>query len=163
MADEKMHYVVVTGIVVKDGKYLITKRSENEKTFPGMWTVPGGKLEFKDYKDKPKDTDSHWYNILESLLRREIKEETGLDIQNIRYLTSLCFVRPDDIPVVVISLFADHREGEVMLNEESVDHAWVSLEEAKNYELIEGIYEELEMLNRVLNGENAGEWTKKSD
>lgn len=136
MIDEKAHYVVVTGIVVKDRKFLITKRSENEKAFPGLWTVPGGKLEVKDYRDEPKDTGSHWYNIFESLLRREIKEETSLDIKNIRYLTSLCFIRPDNIPVVVISLFADYHSGEVKLNKESTDYAWVSLEEAKNYELI---------------------------
>ena len=158
--EDKLHYVVVTGIVVKDGKFLITKRSPNEKAFPNLWTVPGGKLELSDYKDKPKDTNSHWYNILENLLRREIKEETGLDVKNLKYLTSLTFIRPDNIPVVVISLFADHDGGEVKLNDESVDHAWVSLEEAKNYELIEGIYEELEMLDKVLKGEEAREWGK---
>lgn len=35
------HYVVVTGILVKDGKFLITKRADWEKAFPGKWTVPG--------------------------------------------------------------------------------------------------------------------------
>ena len=107
---------------------------------------------------RPKDTSSHWYNVLEDLLRREVMEETGLEIKNIRYLTSLTFVRPDGIPVVVVSLYADHAGGDVVLNEESVDHAWVTLEEAKKYDLIEGIYEELEMLDRVLKGEAADEW-----
>ncbi len=160
MDENKAHYVVVTGIVVKDGKFLITKRSPNEKAFPNLWTVPGGKLELKDYKGRPKDTNSQWYNIFEDLLRREVKEETGLDIKEIRYLTSLTFIRPDGIPTVVISLFADHHGGEVKLNEESVDYAWVTLEEAKNYELIEGIYEELEMLDRLLKGRSIGEWNK---
>ena len=45
---EKAHYVVATGIIVKDGKFLIAKRSEKEKRWPGRWTVPGGKLEKKD-------------------------------------------------------------------------------------------------------------------
>ena len=31
-------------IIVKDGKYLIAKRADYEKAFPGLWTVPGGKL-----------------------------------------------------------------------------------------------------------------------
>ncbi len=95
------------------------------------------------------------------MLRREVREETGLEIKNIRYLTSLCFIRPDNVPAVIISLFADHHEGEVKLNEESVDHAWVSLEEAKEYKLISGIYEELEMLDKVLKGEEVGEWKKE--
>lgn len=160
MKEKNAHYVAVTGIIVKDGKFLLTKRSPKEKAFPNMWTVPGGKLEINDYAKKQKNTSFHWYNVLEDLLRREVKEETGLDIKNIRYLTSLTFVRPDGIPVVVISLFADQYDGEVILNEESVDHAWVTLEEAKDYDLIEGIYEELGMLDKILKGEEAGEWKK---
>jgi len=158
--DNKAHYVVVTGIVVKDGKYLITKRSDNEKAFPGKWTVPGGKLEMDDYTSREKDTSVHWYNVFEHLLRREVKEETDLDIKNIKYLTSLTFLRGDGIPTIIISLYADHHEGDVKLNEESVDHKWVTLEESKQYDLIEGIYEELEMLDRSLKGEKIGEWEK---
>lgn len=161
MNEKNAHYVAVTGIIVKDGKFLLTKRSPKEKAFPNMWTVPGGKLEINDYAKKQKDTSDAWYNILENLLRREVKEETGLDIKNIRYLTSLTFVRPDGIPVVIISLFADHHDGEVILNEESVNHAWVTLEEAKSYDLIDGIYDELVMLDGVFKGEQQpGEWKK---
>lgn len=162
MNENKAHYVVATGIIIKDEKYLITKRAEWEKAFPGKWTVPGGKLEVKDYikKEKDTDTDSHWYNILENLLKREVKEETGLIIKNIKYLTSMTFIRPDNIPVLVVSLYADYDSGDVKLSKDMADYAWVSLEEAKNYDLIEGIYGELEMLDKILKGEEAGEWLK---
>jgi len=40
------------------------------------------------------------------------------------------------------------------------EYAWVSLNESKNYELIEGIYEELEMAEKTLRGEERGEWKK---
>jgi len=161
MDENKAHYVSATGIVIKDRKYLITKRAGNLKTFPNMWTVPGGKLELNDYINLKKDTSQHWYNILENLLRREIKEEVGIEVKNIKYLTSMTFVRPDGIPTLIIGLFADHHNGDVKLNEELIDYAWVSLEEAKNYSLIEGIYEELEMLDKYLKGENIGEWGKQ--
>ncbi len=36
MDDRKAHYVVVTAIVIKDGRYLIAKRSLEEKAFPGL-------------------------------------------------------------------------------------------------------------------------------
>ena len=160
MKKENAHYVAVTGIVIKDGKFLLTKRSPTEKAYPGMWTVPGGKLHLNDYISKPKDTSDAWYNVLEDLLRREIKEETGLDIKNIRYLTSLTFMRPDGVPVVVVSLYADHASGDVVLNEESSDYAWVNLKEAKKYDFIEGIYDELVMLDKVFKGENVSEWKK---
>lgn len=150
---EKAHYIVVTGIIIKDNKYLITKRSEKEKAFPNQWTVPGGKLEMKDYTKRPKDTSAHWYNIFEDLLKREVKEEVNLNIKNIKYLTSLSYIRDDGIPTIIISLFADYESGEVKLESSLTEYKWVTLQEAKNYDLIEGIYEELEMLDRILNGE----------
>lgn len=157
---QKAHYVVVTGIIIKDGKYLITKRAPTEKAFPNQWTVPGGKLELNDYVNRPKDTSAHWYNIFEAILHREVMEETGLKVKNLKYLTSLSYIRPDNIPTIIVSLFADHAGGEVKLCPALTEYAWVTLEEAKNYELIEGIYEELEMLDRHLNGESIGVWKK---
>ena len=157
----KAHYIVVTGIIIKDGKYLITKRASFEKAFPNQWTVPGGKLEFSDYSKRPKDTAHHWYNIFEDLLRREVIEETDLQIKNIRYLTSMCYIRPDGIPTIIVSLFADYYSGEVKLCNALTESAWVSLEESKKYELIEGIYEELEMLDKLLKGKNISEWSSK--
>lgn len=159
MDNDKAHYIVATGIIIKDGKFLIAKRADYEKAFPGLWTVPGGKLEQKDYKDRKQDTDAgQWYNVVESLLRREVKEEVGLEIDKIKYLTSLTFIRPDGIPSFVLSMFADYKDGEVILGEGLTDYKWVTLEEAKNYKLIPGIYEELEMLDKLLKGEDVGDW-----
>ena len=145
----KSHNVAVTGIIVKNGKYLIAKRSPDEKAFPNKWCVPGGKLEMKDYIDRPKDTNFAWHNVCEHVLIREIKEEVNLEIKNIRYLTNLTFVRPDGIPTLVISLFADHHKGEVELCKDLTCHAWVNLEEAEKYDLIEGIYDQIAMVDKL--------------
>ena len=154
-----MHYVVVTGILVnKENKFLITKRAEWEKAFPGKWTVPGGKLEVLDYALREKDTSEHWYNVLEDLLKKEIKEEVGLEIKNINYVTSLVYLREDKIPCLIISLYAEPVSENISLCNALTDFRWVSLEEAKQYELIEGIYEELEILDKKPHtGENL-EW-----
>ncbi|VVB78666.1 Nucleoside triphosphatase NudI [uncultured archaeon] len=162
MQDNK-HHIAVTGIIIKDGKYLITKRALHKKNFPGKWTVPGGNLETRDYLDRKKDTSVHWYNVLEEVLRREIFEEVGLKIQDIGYITSMTFIKPDNSPMLIISLFANYSSGEVKLNEESCDSRWVSLEEAKNYDLIEGIYEEIEMLDKMFTQKaGIGEWKMNS-
>lgn len=154
------HYVVVTGILVKEGKYLITKRAEWEKAFPGKWTVPGGKLEVLEYALKPKDTSHHWYNVLESSLKREIKEEVNLEIEDIGYATSMVYVRDDGIPTLIISLYAKPCAGEIKLCPALSEYKWVSLEEAKSYELIEGIYEEMEILDNLLSKGQKKEWGK---
>ena len=160
MENKYLHEVVMTAIIIKDGKYLITKRSASKKRFPNMWTVPGGKLETDDYINLPKDTTYYWYNILEKVLRREVKEEVGLDITNIEYVTSLATVHGDGNPSLVISCVADWESGEVTLKEDETDeHAWVTLEEAKNYDLIDGIYDELVMTENKLKGVKS-EWQR---
>ena len=161
MDPNKAHYVVATAIIVKDGKYLIARRSKREKAFPGLWTVPGGKLELNDYSKRPKDTEDCWYNVFEYLIRREVIEETGLNVKNIKYLTSLSFIRPDNIPTIVVSFFADYDSSEVTLSKDLIDYAWIDLKEAKKYSLIGGIYEELEMLDNYLKTNFLREWNKK--
>ena len=161
MAEQKLYEIAITAIIVKDNKYLITRRSMQKKKWPGKWTVPGGKLERSDYESLPKDTVNAWYNILERTVRREVKEEVGLEIKNIDYLTSLIGEYGADVPhSLIISLIADWDSGEVALQEEETDqYAWVTLEEAKSYELIDGIYDELVMAEDYRNGKR-GDWKK---
>lgn len=160
MENKFLHEIVTTAIIIKDGKYLITRRSPNKKRFPGMWTVPGGKLETDDYVHLPKDTTDYWYNVLEKVLKREVKEEVGLEIENIEYVTSLATVHGDGNPSLVISCIADYVSGEVILQESETDkYEWVSLEESKNYDLIDGIYDELVMADNKKKGIKA-EWKR---
>ena len=151
MDDNKLHYIAVTGIIRnKEGKYLICKRSENEKAFPLKWCVPGGKLEKNDFINKPKDTSDHWLDVFEKVLGREIFEETGITIKNIGYVSNLAFIRPNGFSTVIISLYGEYEDGKVVLdNEELVDFAWVDINEAKNYDLIENIYEQIEKVDGI--------------
>lgn len=70
--------------VKKDDKYLMLHRNKNKKIMPDVWMAPGGKREFNE-------------GLFEAA-RREIKEETGLEIKNLRvratgsaYLTRIIF------------------------------------------------------------------------
>ncbi len=155
-----VHYVVVTGIIVSEGKYLIVKRADWEKAFPGKWTVPGGKLEVLDYCLNKKDTKHHWYNVLEKLLKKEVREEVNLEIKNIGYVTSMVYIRPDNIPCLIISLFAEKDKGEIFLDKSLTEYAWVDIDEAKEYDSIEGIYDELVILDNFLNNGKEMTWEK---
>ena len=156
-----LHEVAITAIVMRKDKFLITRRSQLKKRFPSMWTVPGGRLQASDYLALPKDTEFYWYNVLERALAREVKEEVGIDIKNVEYLTSLATVHKDGAPSIVISCTAKYVGGEVKLqNEETDDFAWVKLKEAKKYPLIDGIYEEFVMVDKKLKGKKNVLWQK---
>ncbi len=150
--DKELHRISLTAIIYDDqGKYLITKRALNKKAFPGKWTVPGGGLETDDYVNtKPTTSAGQWYGALENTLRREIKEEVNLEVEKPQYLLDLTFIRPDGIPVVVLSYYARYKLGEVKLDADSIDYKWVTLEEAKSYDIIDGIWGEIEMVEKIL-------------
>lgn len=155
---DKVHYIAVTGIIRnKDGKYLICKRSNKEKNFPNKWCVPGGKVQATDFVNTRKDTNDHWFDIFEKVLKREIEEETSINIKNIGYVSNLAFLRPNGFSTIIVSLYGEHDnddgKSEVKLSEdELVDHAWVDLEEAKEYDLIENIYEQIEKVDGIFRG-----------
>ena len=79
-----------------------------------------------------------------------VREEVGLEIETPHYLTDLIFVRPDGYPVFTISYWAKYKSGEVKLNHEMSDYKWINASEAKNYDMIEGIAEEIEEAERMM-------------
>lgn len=58
--------IIVHTLIRVDNKYLVTKRSKNESTYPEYWDIPGGLVE---YGELPKDA-----------VIRETKEEVNLNI-----------------------------------------------------------------------------------
>ena len=145
--NKELHRVSATAIIYKDRKYLLVQRSKNKKTFPGKWTVPGGKIEADDYVHLPKTTSDHWYFAIDRALRREIKEETGLEVGNLKYLCDMTFLHPDGVPGIILSFYVDYKSGKVKLDEDNINFTWVTYKEAKNYDLVEGLIEEIKMVD----------------
>ncbi len=149
MENKFLHEIAITAIIIKEGKYLITRRALSKKRWPGKWTVPGGKFETDDYSSLPQDGVNQWYNVLERTVRREVKEEVGLDIENISYLTSIAVIHGDGNPSLIISCVTDYAGGEVALQKEECDaFAWITAEEAKDIDFIDGIYDEIVMTEK---------------
>lgn len=151
--DPRLHIIAITGIVHRNGKFLILQRSKTEKAFPEFWTVPGGKIVRHEYENLPKSLGvdfPQWYGIVDKTLRKEIREEAGIDVDSVRYLTDLVFIRPDNIPALVLSYWCKYESGEVKLGKDMTNHAWVTLDEAKKYNLIPGIWNELEEVNKLI-------------
>lgn len=154
-----LHRIAITGIIWKldeDGtrRYLITKRSPTKKAWPNKWTVPGGGLETTDYMSTEatyQNSESpQWYNAVETTLRREIHEEVGVEVEDVQYLLDLAFIRPDGVPAIVLSFYCKYVSGDVVLDEDATEYAWITAAEVGNYELIQGIDHEIQMVEERL-------------
>ena len=158
--EEKLFYFVANVVVFResDGRCLILKRSENEKVHPGKFATPGGKLEWNDLPlNNPTRMNGEvidFENAVEDLLKREVMEEAGIEIEsNIKYINSVAFIRPDGIPVVLVKFAAKYKSGEIKLEQGAfTDFAWVNELEVWDYDCISGIAEEIEKTVRMIEG-----------
>lgn len=146
-----MHRIVTTVIIYNsEGKFLVVKRAPHKKVHPNKWSVPGGGLTIDDYINLPTPYAGQWYSSVEKGMQREIKEEVAVAIGEPKYLLNITFIRPDKVPVLVLSYYAPYISGDVKLDEDAVEFRWVTLEEAKQLDFIEGIYDELEMVSKLI-------------
>ena len=154
--NKELHRITSTAIIYRkqkgEIKYLITQRSFEKKAFPGKWTVPGGGLETDDYINTKKTTKDHWYFAIENSLRREIKEEVNLEVSKVSYLLDIAFIIPDGTPAIILSFYCPYKSGKIKYDKDTIDHAWVTCKQAKEYDLIDGILEEIEMVEKTLKG-----------
>ncbi len=148
---DKLFYFVANVVVFReeDGRCLILKRDEREKVHPGKYAVPGGKLEWKDL-DITNPTRMNgdvidFENTVEDLLCREVREEAGIEIEpRLTYINSVAFVRPDEVPVVLVKFAATYKAGTILLEKGGfTDHAWVNADEVMAYDCIDGIKDEI--------------------
>lgn len=122
MKTKTTFYLSCHALIVKEGKYLLTKRALVNLYHPGKYDLPGGTL--------------HPGETLEQALLREVKEETQLEIQ-IEKLFSI-YNNLDSYPqwqVFQVIYLCRHVSGEVKLNpKEHSEFHWVEKEEIKNFE-----------------------------
>lgn len=118
----KKTLVLVSGILRNsEGKILLLQRSQHNKTYKGYWQFPEGKIKFGE---KPEEA-----------IKREIKEETNLDISKNR----LMFVHSDIISSFGINfhlirlVFRVEWKGKMKLSKEHSSYRWCFLKTVKNF------------------------------
>lgn len=116
-------YIVNTaGIVYNDkNQFIVIKRSKTDKQSPGIYAYPAGKVDL----EKPVN------NILEKNLRREVKEEAGVEITNLEYLHSEMFQKVTGDWVVIIHFIAKYVKGKLKAADpkEVSEVLWMTLEQ----------------------------------
>lgn len=142
---DKLISVVVSGVVYMEGRCLILKRDESEAEGPGKWGLPGGKMQWSDFKirgRRPPNGSILTYNSpIQTVLRREIKEEAGIEVKTgLIYLSDWGLIRHNGIPVLLIRAAVRYGSGKIKLEEGSfTDHAWVNSQQIRRYDCLSGI------------------------
>lgn len=153
----KLFYVVATAIIVRrlDKRCLILQRDPREKVHAGLYGVIGGKLEWQDldvnHPTRINGDALDYERAIEDLVIREAKEESGITIKPpLRYIDSMAFIRPDNIPVVLLKFAVEYKSGSVVLEQGGfTNYAWVNAEEVKRYPCIDGIKREVVAARRL--------------
>lgn len=89
--------------------------------FNGQWSIPGGKI---DFAEEPLQA-----------VRREIKEETNLDIEHFEYFTHGSFVA-NQVHVIYLDYIADCPESfEVKINSEFSEWGFFTVQELDSLDI----------------------------
>ena len=107
--EEQRPKVGVGVIIKKDGKVLLGKRKGAHGE--GSWSFPGGHLEFGE--------------TLETCARREVLEEAGIEIENIKSATFTNDIFPKEQKHYITAyVTADYSAGEVKVMEPDKCEEW---------------------------------------
>ncbi len=118
------HVVAVFGFIQKDDKYLIAKRSASDPQSGGEWSIPSGKVEIVEGKE-----------VLEDALKREIKEEVGLEIEDeIVLIGNAAFTRVSGDNVIALTFLCKWKSGVAKPLEDQEDVQWMTLNQLKEYD-----------------------------
>jgi mutator protein MutT len=142
----KQPIVGVGAVVVCDGKILLEKR-KNEPG-KGKWSIPGGLVELGE-------------NVEQTVIR-EVKEETGLEVEKPEHIDVVGNVIKDEngeikYHFVIIDYFVKLKGGTLKAASDAEELRWVTFDEVEKYDLTKTFREffqrnrqKLEKLNSCL-------------
>ncbi|GAL07479.1 5-methyl-dCTP pyrophosphohydrolase [Photobacterium aphoticum] len=120
---DKQTLLVVAGVIVKDGQYLLMQRFDHASQ-GGLWEFPGGKVE---------DGETP-----EQALTRELQEELAIETHTGAFLADSVFDYGDK--VIYLKGYVSHwQSGDIALHSHQAA-VWVPLEAIRDYSLCPADY-----------------------
>jgi mutator protein MutT len=120
----KQPIIGVGAVIIKDGKILLEKR-KNEPG-KGKWSIPGGLVELGE--------------TIEQTVIREVKEETGLEVEKPEHIDVVDNIIRDEsgrvkYHFVIIDYFMKLKGGTLKAASDAEELKWVPLSDVEKYDL----------------------------
>ncbi|MEM3459177.1 MAG: NUDIX hydrolase [Candidatus Bathyarchaeia archaeon] len=120
----KQPIVGVGAIIICDGKILLEKRKGEPGR--GKWSIPGGLVELGE--------------SVEATVVREVKEETGLDVEKPEQIDIVDNITKDangeiKYHFIILDYFVKLKGGTLTVGSDADELQWVSLNEVEKYDL----------------------------
>ena len=126
----------VAGIIFKNSKILLEKRSKKIIVEKNKWCLPGGRINFEE---KAEDA-----------IKREIKEEIGLNVKKVKFLFYHDEILPNLPSHSLVMVFLIEVSGKLKLNWEVSEAKWFS---QKEIEKLDMAFLHKEVIKRFFKGE----------
>jgi 8-oxo-dGTP diphosphatase len=101
------------GILIENGKLLLVKRAKEPDL--GKWAVPGGRIEENE--------------TAEECLKREFKEETGLDVEPVKLIGIYSDPARDPRKIIGAAYITRRTGGEIKAGDDAGEVKWFKLDE----------------------------------
>jgi len=130
----KKFALAAKSLVIYNNSVLLVKRTNDNPQAPGIWELPGGRLELGE-------------DPFEGL-KREIREETNIEVDILYPLTVRHFTRKDNLIVTLIIFLSKAKSSDIKLSYEHEAFAWEPLATVKE-KLNPWFHEEVDAFNKL--------------
>lgn len=119
---------MVSALIKRGEKYLLLKRGGTTKLYRGQWQFPEGGVKFGESPF--------------TALKREIKEETKLELKDAKYLGNISSVLKEfkmELWHFVRMVYRCEVKGKVKLSRKHKEYKWVEKKDMEKLELLKGM------------------------
>ena len=114
--DRRSVSVTLQCFIKDEGRYLMLHRNSSKRIMPNIWMAPGGHRKFCE-------------GLFEAT-RREVLEETGLEVKNLRIkATAVAYLKDLDQELYLHLMVAEYAGGVLRSDPDEGVLAWLTLEE----------------------------------